>query len=57
VVAYDGAGDLAAKIEYFLGHEDERRAIADAGQRRTLAEHTYAHRMEDLVEILSRHLD
>ncbi len=57
VVAYDGAADLAAKIEYFLDHEDERRAIADAGQRRTLAEHTYAHRMEDLVEILSRHLD
>jgi hypothetical protein len=57
VVSYDGADDLIRKIEYFLAHEDERRAIAAAGQRRTLEEHTYAHRMRELVGILSRHLD
>jgi spore maturation protein CgeB len=55
VVAYDGAVDLASKVDHYLAHDDERTAIAEAGQRRTLAEHTYAHRMRDLVEILERH--
>jgi spore maturation protein CgeB len=57
VVAYTDADDLAAKIVYFLGHDEERKAIAAAGQRRTLAEHTYAGRMRDLLAILSQHLD
>jgi spore maturation protein CgeB len=57
VVAYDDADDLVAKIEHYLENDDERRRIAAAGQRRTLAEHTYGRRMEELVEILSRHLD
>ena len=57
VVSYDEPDDLIRKIEYFLAHEDERREIAAAGQRRTLDEHTYAHRMRELVEILSRRLD
>jgi spore maturation protein CgeB len=56
-VAYTDADDLAAKIEHFLAHDDERVAIAAAGQRRTLAEHTYADRMRDLLAILARHLD
>jgi spore maturation protein CgeB len=57
VVAYHDRDDLVRKIEYFARNEEERRAIAAAGQRRTLAEHTYEHRMKDLVEILSRHID
>jgi spore maturation protein CgeB len=57
VVSYEGPDDLVEKIEYYLAHDDERREVAAAGQRRTLAEHTYAHRMGELVGILSRHLD
>jgi hypothetical protein len=57
VVSYEGPDDLVQKIEYYLAHEDERREIAAAGQARTLDEHTYAHRMRELVGILSRHLD
>jgi spore maturation protein CgeB len=57
VVAYADADDLVRKIDHYTSHEDERRAIAAAGQRRTLAEHTYAQRMRDLVGILARHLD
>lgn len=57
VVSYTDAEDLARKIDYYLEHDDERQEIAAAGQRRTLAEHTYEQRMRELVEILSRHLD
>lgn len=57
VVDYEDEDDLVAKIAYYLEHDAERRAIADAGQRRTLAEHTYEHRMRDLVDILEKYRD
>lgn len=52
VVAYAGVEDLAEKITYYLDNDAERRAIAAAGQRRTLAEHTYERRIPQLAEIL-----
>jgi spore maturation protein CgeB len=54
VVAYESAGELAKKVEYYLAHEDERAAIASAGQERTLREHTYAERMRELAAALAR---
>jgi len=56
VVAYICAKDCIEKVRYLLEHEDERAAIAKAGQERTLREHTYYHRMQELVDILERHL-
>ena len=56
VVAYDGADDLVTKIRHFLEHEDERRRIAAAGQRRTLVEHTYRHRIRQLAGMLEARL-
>ena len=52
VATYRDADDLVRKISYFLEHDEEREAIAQAGQARTLREHTYAHRMEELVDVL-----
>ena len=52
VVAYEGADDLVDKVRHFLDHDGERRRIAAAGQRRTLAEHTYAHRIRRLAGML-----
>ena len=37
------------KIRHFLEHDEERRRIAAAGQRRTLTEHTYGRRIRQLV--------
>src|SRR6266545_5274834 len=54
VVTYTSAEDAADKIRYYLEHEDERAAIARAGQARTLGEHTYAQRMRELEQILNR---
>ena len=48
--------DLVERIRHYLAHDDERRAIARAGQERTLREHTYAVRMGELVSILEARL-
>jgi hypothetical protein len=56
VVVYQGAQDLADKIAHHLARDDERRAIAAAGQARTLRDHTYARRMEELARVLTDRL-
>jgi spore maturation protein CgeB len=56
VVGYEGEDDLMEKLEHYLRHDDERLAIAAAGQRRTLAEHTYRRRIPELADLLERRL-
>lgn len=56
VVSYESAEDCASKVKYLLEHEDERRAIAAAGQRRTLRDHTFDNRAEQLNELIIRGL-
>jgi hypothetical protein len=56
VVVYRTPEECAMLIRHFLSREAERRAVAKAGQQRTLREHTYYQRMQELVEILHRHL-
>jgi len=55
VVAYSSQEEAAELITHFLAHPEEAAAIAAAGQRRTLSEHTYEQRMKELVPILERH--
>jgi len=52
VVGYAGEDELVEKVVHYLEHDDERHAIAAAGQARTLREHTYRHRMAELLTIL-----
>ena len=56
VVAYRSADECAALINYYLAHRDEAEAIAVAGQERTLRDHTYEKRMEQIATVLDRHL-
>ena len=56
VVAYRSPDECVELIQYFLEHGDERESIAYAGQRRTLAEHTYHHRMLEFIDIVRKHL-
>jgi spore maturation protein CgeB len=56
VVAYRSPEECKDLISYYLTHDDEREAIALAGQQRTLSEHTYYCRMKDLAEVVSKHL-
>jgi spore maturation protein CgeB len=55
-VTYADPHDLVETARWYLAHEDERAAIASAGRARTLAEHTYAARIAELVSILERYL-
>jgi hypothetical protein len=56
VLAYRSEEECAELIRYYLDHEDEREAVARAGQQRTLREHTYYHRMQELVGIVQERL-
>jgi spore maturation protein CgeB len=52
VVTYRSAEECVEKVNYLLSHERERRAIAEAGQRRTLRDHTIPQRAAQLDEII-----
>jgi hypothetical protein len=56
VVAYRDENELVEAVEHYLAHEDERAAVAAAGQQRTLREHSYAVRMQELSRILESYL-
>lgn len=56
VVDYSSPEEAAELIRYYIAHPDEARAIALAGQARTLREHTYQRRMEELIPVLERYL-
>src|SRR5207244_12809096 len=48
----DAHEDLLGKITYFLAHDEERAAIAAAGHRRTVAEHSYLNRVQQVVDLV-----
>jgi spore maturation protein CgeB len=52
VATYDGADALVATVRELLADPERAQRIAAAGQRRTLAEHTYPQRMEELSQML-----
>jgi len=56
VVAYRSAEECAELVQYYLEHDEEREAIARAGQERTLRDHTYYQRMLEFSEIVQRYL-
>jgi hypothetical protein len=55
VIAYRTPQECSELITFYLEHENERRAIARAGQERTLRDHTYQQRMKELVDIMRKH--
>lgn len=56
VVAYRSIEECVELVKYYLANDREREAIAAAGQKRTLCEHSYYHRMQELIEILNHYL-
>jgi hypothetical protein len=56
VVAYRNPEECVELTRYYLEHKNEREVIARAGQQRTLREHTYYHRMEELIKIVQKYL-
>ena len=56
VATYASGEELVAKVGRLLEDSERRVALAAAGQRRTLAEHTYAERMRELSDMLEERL-
>ncbi|MGE3316129.1 MAG: glycosyltransferase [Planctomycetaceae bacterium] len=52
VAAYESVDDCIRQIRYYLDNPDAGASIAGAGQQRTLRDHTYRQRMEQLVAIV-----
>jgi len=53
-VYYDGRQDLMDKIDYYLNHDEERKAIAANGHDKVKAGHTYQQRLEEIIDIVTR---
>lgn len=52
IETYNSLEELIEKINYYLEHEEARKKIALAGQKRTLKDHTYEVRAKRLLEII-----
>ena len=50
IIRFENSKDLAAKINYYLDHEDERLEIARKTREITYRRHTYLHRVQHLAE-------
>ena len=52
LVTYRSAGELLEKVDYYLANDFAREQIAAAGREQVLREHTYRHRMEEVLQHL-----
>lgn len=56
VVTYKSAEECIEKVNWLLSHPTELKQISIAGQKRTLKDHTFERRAEELHEIISNEL-
>jgi UDP-N-acetylglucosamine:LPS N-acetylglucosamine transferase len=56
VETYESQKELEDKVKYYLAHDKERERVAKAGQKRTLKDHTYRIRMQELATLLNKNL-
>ncbi|MBI5636660.1 MAG: glycosyltransferase [Nitrospinae bacterium] len=52
IETYASLEELRGKIDRYLKHPEEREAIARAGRERTLEDHTFERRMEELLAVI-----
>lgn len=52
LIWYEGVGDLAAKLDYYLREDQERQAIARASQRKVLTDYSAAAIIAMMLEIV-----
>jgi spore maturation protein CgeB len=53
VLAYETPEECLEMIQYYLEHDEDRKTIARAGQQRTLRDHTYYKRVQELLGIVA----
>lgn len=52
LVVYESQADLKVKVEYYLNHEDERKAIAVHGYETVKKFHTYVTRLKQMIAVI-----
>ena len=54
IVCYSTFGELREKLDYYIDDKNqvEREQIISAGRKRVLNEHTYAHRLNKIIDIV-----
>ncbi len=52
-ISFGSKEDMLDKIEYYLSHEKERAEIAVNGLKKTKENHTYEHRIRDIMKIVN----
>ena len=52
LAVYSSIPDLVEQCSYYLSHEDDRRAVADAGCKLVRSRHTWTERIRELFSIL-----
>ncbi|MDO7906989.1 glycosyltransferase [Paenibacillus sp. JX-17] len=52
IETYSSPQELMDKIDYYLAHEEERREIALNGLARTLRDHTYSSRLNEMLTLI-----
>ncbi len=50
LVMYDSPDDMIDKAKYYLEHDDERNAIAQAGFEEVRSKHTFVHRAKQVLD-------
>ncbi|MEW6609269.1 MAG: glycosyltransferase [bacterium] len=53
LVIYDNYEHLEGLVDYYLKHPEEREEIARQGREEALKKHTYEHRMNQLIQIVT----
>ncbi|MBR1702164.1 MAG: glycosyltransferase [Lachnospiraceae bacterium] len=51
-VYFESKADLLDKVAYYLAHEEERKQIAENGFRKMEEQHTYRHRVREMLSCL-----
>jgi spore maturation protein CgeB len=49
IETFRSTSELVEKARYYLAHPDSAKEIAAAGQRRAFSEHTYQHRLTEML--------
>jgi glycosyltransferase involved in cell wall biosynthesis len=52
IIAFKTPAEAIDKIKYLLNHEDKRKAIAEAGHRRTIQDHTFEKGILSVMEAI-----
>ena len=50
---YEDENDLLNKLDYYLSHDSIRAEIAANGQRKLTGQHTFLHRIRQMLEVIS----